>query len=389
MSIHDRFANLDAQAIRRGLRKGLKVASEAASVAVQLRNDTGPLGIISVAAKVANGLVGETRPSPIAGFIPVPNAAPLEHYLLTVARKRRLVEAEAGNGTGDAYWLGTIDGCRFGWHAGETWADGPYVAPGVPMESAMNVMRALAWSPGSMLTYDDPPAGSPTLVIEAAEVLRSALADEIWSRQRAFLHAGYPCRVLLAGEPGTGKSNVARCVAEQAGGLCLRFRAADVEQSRSLGRLVRFLQPSAVVVDDLCRAENKGQVLDEFDVLSRAAKLLIVTVNRIDGLDSAVYRRFNALDVYTISKLDDGVLDRMLAGVPADAAQRLRELPVKYIDDYRRESAVFGHAAALTYVDALYAQRDEVRRLASEQAGEAVSGKVLTLRKVVEGPGRG
>lgn len=362
MTLKDKFANIDKTALRNAARKGIKVASEAASVAVQLRNDSGPLGVLSVAAKVADAMMGDSGSDSLRGYASVSGITPLERQTLTAARARKLVESQPGPSPGTINWFGTINGVRLAWQEYETWVDGPLVGEGFTPAEARNAVRALLWEvSGTALVFNQQHDGPATLDADDDEVLASQLAEDIWTRQRAFLDAGYPCFVLLAGEPGTGKSNVARYVAQRAGGLRLRVPARDLENMRSLGRLVRFLQPSAVVVDDLCRAPNKEGTLAVIDELTRSTKLLIVTVNRIDLLDPAVIRR--ADDNYTVDKLDDDVLASMLRDVPEHVAGKLRELPIKYIAQYRREVAVFGHERAEVELDALVRRRELVQRL--------------------------
>lgn len=377
--------SIDKTALKRGLRKGLSIAAETANVAVQLRSDSGPLGVLSVAVKLANSVLGQSVATPIEGWRSV-DTTTLSPAIYDEARRANLLEQRPGTSPDNAFWIGTIHGFRFGWQVGNDWIDGPYVEPDRSTEDGAAALRSFLWqSSGTSLVYGKPePGGWPTLESEEVETLPSAKAAEIWDRQRAFLQAGYRCAVLLKGEPGTGKTNVARHVADQAGGLRLRIRARDVEGMNTIARVVGYLQPSAVVIDDLCRAPNKDGVLDVFDSLTRIASLVIVTVNDVNALDAAVYRRFNALDVYTIDQLDGGVLDRLLVGVPEDAARRLRELPVKYIEDYRREAEVFGHARAMTAIEELVARRDEVRRMTAAQSAArekaARGGDVVRLK---------
>lgn len=364
----------DPATLKRGLRKGLRIAADAANVAVQLGSNPSPIGVFSVAAKLANSVIGESRSTPIEGWTSVRTAG-LEWAIFEAAKRARLLEERPGTDPANSFWMGTIHGLRFGWHVGQEWIDGPYLEPSATAENGAAALRAFAWSSiGSSIVYGRE-AGLvrdvATLEPEDVEMLPSALGLEIWQRQAAFLRAGYRCAVLLHGEPGTGKTNVARYIAEQAGGMLLRVRTQEIIGMHSLERVARYLQPSAVIIDDLCRAPKPEGVLDVFDAVTRSTSLVIVTVNDVEKLDPAVYRRFNALDVYEVTKLDDAVLDRMLAGVPEDAAARLRELPVKYVEDYRREAEVFGEAQALASIEQLVARREEVARMSAAASGSS------------------
>ncbi len=85
-----------------------------------------------------------------------------------------------------------------------------------------------------------------------------------------------------------------------------------------------------------------------------------------------------------LSKLDAGVLDKLLKGVPKEVADQLRELPVAYIDEYRKIAEVMGGGMdAMAEVRRLMERTEAVRVLAgSEAEAEGSSGPVVTrIRK--------
>lgn len=349
--------------------KGTRVVSEAAEVLATVGSDVTPLGLIAVAAKLATSAVNNLDRSPLSGWPAVDDVAPLEDFLCHLCAAHHLITQAAESKQGQRVMTGVVNGVRVGWVMYERWIDGPYTL-GDPVEAAA-ALRAFAWEVlGQAVKFHQPAMGSPTLLVDPiTETLPSETAERIWCRQAPYLDSGYTRSVLLVGEPGTGKSNIIRFVASRAGGLCLRVKARDLEHLRSLGNLVRFLCPHAVLIDDLDRAKDPAGILDELDELLVTARLLLVTVNNISKLDAAALRRFE--DVELVRSLDVTVLDRLLEGASDDVAARLRELPVRYVDQYRRAVEVVGAEAAALEVDGLVKRRELVRQMSEEQGGEA------------------
>lgn len=363
--------------------KGLKVLSEAADVAVHLKTNPGPVGLIAVGARVFNTInevtTGEASDF-FKGWKHVRGVYPLGDFTHALCKSGQLlVDEKHGNDAGSGPKVdgkvvtANLGGIRIGWTEYDNWNDGPYAAPGQDMGATVEAIRELIWvTMGNAAKFHQPALGAPVLLDDSIDgTLPSRTADEIWDKQRKFIEKGYHRALLIYGEPGTGKSHIIRRITDQAGGRRLRIRARDLEHLRSLGSLIDFLQPSGVMIDDLDRAKDKEGVIEEFDEIKAKAKLFLVTVNVVKKLDPAVVRRFN--DDYLIEKLDDAVYDRLLKGIDKEIADRLRELPVTYIDMYREAHDALGDEGAKDELDRLIARRklvQEMMEAAEEGKGE-------------------
>lgn len=362
---------LNKHRLRELVTTGTRVVSEAAEVLATVGSDVTPLGLIAVGAKLATSAVNNLDRSPLSGWPAVEGVAPLEDFLLHLCAAHHLVTQAAESKQGQRVMTGVVNGIRVGWVMYEHWNDGPYTI-GDPAD-ATAALRAFAWQAlGSAVKFHQPAMGSPKLLVDPiTETLPSETAERIWCRQAPYLASGYPRSVLLIGEPGTGKSCIIKFIASRAGGLCLRIRARDLEYLRSLGNLVRFLSPDAVLIDDLDRAKDPEGVLDELDELLVTSRLLLVTVNNVTKLDAAAVRRFEDLEF--VESLDAGILDKLLDGASEDVALSLRELPVRYLHQYCRAVEVVGAEAAALEVDGLVRRRELVKRMSDAQGGESAA----------------
>lgn len=372
------MTNFDKRKIREFAVRGVRVVGETADVLVHLNQHTGPLGFVAVGAKLLTKAIDGLERSPLKGWVEVPGVAPLDSFMLQLCHAKHLV-VQVGDGKKTdrgRVVAGVVNGVRVAWVEHERWVDGPYTLG--DSDQARAALRALAWEAlGPAVKFHQPALRPAELQVDPiTETLPSATAQKIWARQKPYVDKGYLCSVLLVGEPGTGKSNCIRFVANEAGGHRLRVRARDLEHLRSLGNLVRFLEPDGVLIDDLDRAKDPAGILDELDELLTTSKLLLVTVNNVAKLDAAVVRRFD--DVEVVTSLDPSVLEKLLDGADDEARGRLRELPVRYINQYRRAVDVLGPEAAAAEVDGLVARRQLVLQLSEQQGASGTTAPTKT-----------
>jgi len=219
------MTKIDKRMIREFALKGVRVVGDTADVLVQLNKDTGPIGFVAVGAKLLSKAIDKFDRAPLSGWRSVPGAAPLEHFLLQLCIAHHLVAPEGESKKNETVVAGVVNGVRVAWVEYERWVDGPFTV-GDPDE-AIAALRAFAWEAmGSAVKFHQPAIGPAQLQVDPiTETLPSGTAERIWLRQLPYLAKGYMCSVLLVGEPGTGKSNIIRHVANKAGGHRLRVRA--------------------------------------------------------------------------------------------------------------------------------------------------------------------
>lgn len=352
--------------------KGVKVLSDAADVAIHLRSAPGPLGAVAIGSRILNAVneVTATDPSTFFnGWTHLRGVYPLGDFAHALCKQAQLLVDEKPSGTGSNprrtgnVVTATLYDQRIGWVEHDNWKEGPFCDPSTDPDRAVGALRVLIWTAmGNAVKYYDPPLGSPVLVSDSIdETLTSKTADDLWAKHRQFVEHGHKRSVLVFGEPGVGKSHIIRRMGDLAGGHRLRIRARDLESLRSLGHLIRFLQPSAVLIDDLDRAKNADGILEEFDEIRATASLFLVTANHVGKLDPATVRRFD--DWHHIERLDDAVLSRMLDGVAPAIVDQLKKLPVTYIARYREAHDSLGSEAAAHELKSLIDRRETVLRL--------------------------
>ena len=156
-------------------------------------------------------------------------------------------------------------------------------------------MREVVWpelGPYFDVSRSEPPEPS----------LPSSRADAVWRRVEPLIAAGHSRAILLDGKPGTGKTSIARNLAERAG-RCIR-----VPNLRgSLYILAWTLAPDCLIIDDFDRlsGSHTSQCLDDLASLRDSVKLLIVTTNNVGALDPAVVRPGRFDELFTIDSLGE------------------------------------------------------------------------------------
>ena len=165
------------------------------------------------------------------------------------------------------------------------------------LERVIDAAREAAWAavgPRTELVPLRGVHGSTLLALRsvAGDVRRTRQGDACIERLRPFL-IGRPQSALLVGEPGSGKTTAAAQVAaDLGGGRILRVSVSDLAAVpvATVRAAVRLLRPGALLIDDIDRHPNPGDLLDLFDEAGEYARLRVATCNFPRRLGSALLR---------------------------------------------------------------------------------------------------
>src|SRR6185436_16520604 len=152
---------------------------------------------------------------------------------------------------------------------------------------------------------------------------------------RRGLYSAAPMGIIFMGPPGTGKSYLAECFAQECGMLCVRFRPlrqmyvgqSERNQQKAFAA-IRALAPVIVIVDESDQAEGgsrdqgsgdsgvtermRGAAFNFWGDGSLRGKVLrIDSTNRVDLIDSAM-RRSGRTDIKIPILMPDEVARRQI-----------------------------------------------------------------------------
>jgi cell division protease FtsH len=291
---------------------------------------------------------------------------------------------------------------------------------------ALGRAKALRYKPGSeTVTFDDV-AGIDEAKQELTEIV-DFLRDPEKYRQ---LGGRIPRGVLLSGQPGTGKTLLARAVAGEAGAPFFSMSASEFVEAivgvgasrvRDLFRQAKQESPAIVFIDELDavgrarstaggygggsdeREQTLNQILTEMDGFDSSTNVIVIgATNRIDVLDQALLRpgRFDRrvvvqapdregrrliLEVHTrdVPLAPDVDLERIASTTPgmvgADLANLVNEAALLAARLGRSEVEVSDFTQSLEKI-ILGAERkimlrpEDRRRTACHEAGHALVG---------------
>jgi hypothetical protein len=352
----------------------LKIAGDAGTIAMSLRDKPGPLDWVGVGLRVV-GLalnIREERRRAEAGdpwrfFSDVQG---VEWTEVPEEFRRLVMDHVTDAAIDDRYWDGEEASpyiCRaligdelVAWIGeGQNIVDGPYVLTARQTET----YRALGdrlWRRigGEHLLY-----GMTGLVTDPfvdTNVVATAQMRELRARMAAFLDANEPRSYLLAGPPGTGKSMAIRWLVDSLGLSSVRIDLAVLSRlhgshspslATSLETLLRLLRPRAMILDDLDRVAVTAALLAFLELAQRTCAVVIASANSVDRMMGAALRPGRFDDIVRVERLDPDVLRKLVD----DAAlfDRLAPLPAAYVVEYVKRRRVLGPERALVELDEL------------------------------------
>ena len=354
----------------------LKIAGEAGTIAMSLRDKPGPLDWVGVALRtvgIALSVRDERRRAeardPWKFFTDIHG----EHQWTEVPEEfRRLVMEHVGECLVDeTYWdgdeqsaflcHGMLEGERVSWVGeGQNIVDGPYVVTARETET----YRALGdklWRRfgGDHLLY-----GVSGLVVDpfvGNGIIATTQMQELAGRMRKFLDAGVARSYLLAGPPGTGKSLAIRWLVASLGLTSVRIDLAMLARmhgmhsptlATSLETLLRLLRPRAMILDDLDRIAVTAPLLAFLELAQKTCEVVIASANSVTKMMGAALRPGRFDDIVRVDRLDPDVLRTLLAD-DLELFDQLAPLPAAYVLELVKRRKVLGKAQALAELDEL------------------------------------
>ncbi len=359
----------------------LKIAGEAGTIAMSLRDKPRPLDWVGVGMRVvgiALTIRDERRRAEAGDPWRFFSDALGVEWTEVPEEFRRLVMEHVGDATIDEkFWdgeetspficKGLIGDELVAWIGeGQNIVDGPYVLAARQVET----YRALGERLWRRLGGNHVLYGMTGLVTDpfvGDGVVATAQMRELRTRMQAFLDAREPRSYLLAGPPGTGKSMAIRWLVDQLGLSSVRIDLAVLARlhgthspalATSLETLLRLLRPRAMILDDLDRVAVTAALLAFLELAQRTCDVVIASANSVDKMMGAALRPGRFDDIVKVDRLDPDVLAKLVN----DQAlfERLAPLPAAYVVEYVKRQRVLGREKALVELDELVKRSGDI-----------------------------
>lgn len=173
---------------------------------------------------------------------------------------------------------------------------------------------------------------------EDVKPLHSGYARQFAAYIDRALKGGVTRSLLLWGEPGTGKSCLARAVIDILNMRCLRLRVEDLEHLRNstLADAIMIFRPDAVIIDDLDRLQwsSSNHLYEMLEFLKRNVKLVFGTVNDMKKVPPALRRPGRFDERRKIDVIDHDVVRAMLGHEFAADFDMVKDWPIAYVEEY-------------------------------------------------------
>lgn len=287
--------------------------------------------------------------------------------------------------------LGDIDGNPVGWlQTGDQISAGPYFDGTRELATYTAISDVLWRSVGAPnATYNrsgltpEPPANP--------ELVPAAHVRALVPRLRMFVDQNIPRAVLLAGPPGSGKSEGARWLAAELGLRLLRVDVqslavdgGDGDLAATVEAAVMALRPGILVLDDLDRTEIGPYMLDFLERARRYCSIIIGTANAPLAIPAAGRRPGRFDDVVEVAQLDGTALSNVTAALSEAEREALAHLPAAWVHEYALRRRVLGPDAEGELAELVARAEEELERAQAEAAEVAPPA----MHEAPEHPGR-
>jgi hypothetical protein len=200
-------------------------------------------------------------------------------------------------------------------------------------------------------------------VFEEEKIFSSNLSNELYVKYQKYIDKNINRSVIFLGNPGTGKTSLMKHIACNLSKKDFSILSIKVDQNianefpESLNVLF-FLKPDVILIDDFDRLNNIQYFLSNFEEINKFCKLLMISVNDINGLDPAMLRPGRFDEIITIDKIDDGVLNSLVEDVKEEFRDQIKNWPVAYIAEFKKIKDVMGEEIAYGQIKDLQSRID-------------------------------
>lgn len=173
--------------------------------------------------------------------------------------------------------------------------------------------------------------------------LASQTAKDILENVKKYNDAGIMRSIMLNGEPGSGKTSIMNYVAAQLGGNVIRFSLDQIKNGIRTTSGLELLKPSTVLIDDFDRlTSGHDYMLESIEKLSNSVKLIMVSTNSLKDMPKAIMRPGRFDELMQIDGLDEDRTLAIIGDLSQDLVDRLKVLPVAYIQEFKKREKVLG-----------------------------------------------
>jgi len=317
-------------------KRGVNLCSEILNTVVELQQNLKPVNVLHSGLKIADTVLSQQEASKTwcDGFTHI-SVGFLESQIIECLESKGLRKYTGDlNDSGLPIFEFSCGEFRFVWSESDDRAVDAIYVNNSDTKLAKKILSDVLWESleSCVITLRENQSW-PTVEKDLSDQTpyHSEVADEAWRRSEPMIEAGHNTSILFHGPPGTGKSSAARQVASLVGKRVVRVGSKVIGDLTVLQRVVAFLSPDAIIVDDIDRISDS--FLETFDELKVLAPI-VGTLNSMSDIDQALRRPGRFDEIVFVEFLDQGILGPMLKNVPEDDAKRLALLPAAYIKRY-------------------------------------------------------